>query len=49
MAQHDTNTLKNTSNRNTVQNRSQSEQLAAAKKEIHDLKMKLLWMERNYE
>lgn len=34
---------------NVLQQASVAEQLADAHKEIDDLKMKIMWMERNYE
>ncbi len=49
MAQHDSNPTNNTSDETLVDGYSMVEELANAKKEIQDLKMKLMWMERNYE
>ncbi|WDT84495.1 hypothetical protein [Alteromonas sp. 009811495] len=49
MAHNDNTVSVNTSEENTLQQRSVAEQLADAQKEILDLKMKLMWMERNYE
>lgn len=49
MVQHDSNALHNTSEENVMANPSMVEELAAAKKEIQELRMKLMWMERTYE
>ncbi len=49
MAHNDNAVLVDTSEENSVQSRSVTEQLAEAQKEINDLKMKIMWMERNYE
>ena len=49
MAHNDNTVSVNTSEENLLQQRSMAEQLADAQKEILDLKMKLMWMERNYE
>ncbi|BCO19366.1 hypothetical protein KUC3_22230 [Alteromonas sp. KC3] len=49
MAHNDNTVSVNNSEENTLQQRSVVEQLADAQKEILDLKMKLMWMERNYE
>lgn len=49
MGQQDSNTLHNTSDQGSLQTRSIVEELAAAKKEIRELEMKLKWMERSYE
>ncbi|GFD89479.1 hypothetical protein KUL152_17050 [Tenacibaculum sp. KUL152] len=49
MAHNDNTVSVNTSEENSLQQRSMAEQLADAQKEILDLKMKLMWMERNYE
>ncbi|MCB4437153.1 hypothetical protein LHL20_13055 [Alteromonas sp. McT4-15] len=49
MAHNDNTVSVNTSEENSLQQRSVAEQLADAQKEILDLKMKLMWMERNYE
>jgi hypothetical protein len=49
MAHNDSAVSVNTSDENTTQSRSVVEQLAEAQKEINELKMQLMWMERNYE
>ena len=49
MAHNDSAVSVNTSEENVTQSRSVVEQLAEAKKEINELKMQLMWMERNYE
>ncbi|BFT30139.1 hypothetical protein D210916BOD24_13150 [Alteromonas sp. D210916BOD_24] len=49
MAHNDGNVSVNNNEENVVQSRSIAEQLADAQKEINDLKMKIMWMERNYE
>lgn len=49
MTQQDSNTLNNSYDDNAIQDRSIVEELADAKKEINDLKMKIMWMERHYE
>lgn len=49
MAHNDSSVSVNTSEENAMQSRSVVEQLAQAQKEINELKMKLMWMERNYE
>ena len=49
MAHNDSTLSVNKSEENTMHSRSVVEQLAEAQKEINDLKMKLMWMERNYE
>ena len=49
MAHNDNTVSVNSSEENSLQQRSVAEQLADAQKEILDLKMKLMWMERNYE
>lgn len=49
MSQQDTNTLKNLRDENTIQDRALVDELADAKKEINELKMQLMWMERHYE
>ena len=49
MAHNDSAVLANTSEENVMQSRSMVEQLAEAQKEINELKMQLMWMERNYE
>ena len=49
MAHNDSAVSVKTSEDNVVQSRSVVEQLAEAQKEINELKMQLMWMERNYE
>lgn len=49
MAQNDNSTYNNTSDEQSMNNSSMLEQLEDAKKEILDLKMQIMWMERHYE
>lgn len=49
MAHNDSTVSVNTSEDNVMQSGSVAEQLAQAQKEINELKMQLMWMERNYE
>lgn len=49
MSQQDSNTLNKSYDNNAIQYRSIVEELADAKKEINDLKMQIMWMERNFE
>lgn len=49
MAHNDSTVSMNSSDENVMQSRSAAEQLAEAQKEINELKMQLMWMERNYE
>lgn len=49
MSQQDSNALNNSCDDNSIQDRSIIDELADAKKEIHDLKMQIMWMERHYE
>ncbi|MEC7825463.1 hypothetical protein SAMN05216361_2047 [Marisediminitalea aggregata] len=49
MSQQDSNTLNKSYDNNAIQDRSIVEELADAKKEINDLKMQIMWMERQYE
>ncbi|MEA3382310.1 hypothetical protein [Alteromonas mediterranea] len=49
MAHNDSAVSVNTSEENVMQSGSVAEQLAQAQKEINELKMQLMWMERNYE
>jgi len=49
MAHNDSTVSVNSSDENVMQSRSVAEQLAEAQKEINELKMQLMWMERNYE
>ena len=49
MAHNDSAVSVNTSEENVMQSSSVAEQLAHAQKEINELKMQLMWMERNYE
>ncbi|MDY6976039.1 MAG: hypothetical protein SVW51_07360 [Pseudomonadota bacterium] len=49
MAHNDSAVSVNNSEENVMQSGSVAEQLAQAQKEINELKMQLMWMERNYE
>ncbi len=49
MSQQDSNTPNKSYDNNAIQDRSIVEELADAKKEINDLKMQIMWMERHYE
>lgn len=49
MAHNDSVVSVNSSEENVMQSGSVVEQLAQAQKEINELKMQLMWMERNYE
>ncbi|MDY6926546.1 MAG: hypothetical protein SWN10_05555 [Pseudomonadota bacterium] len=49
MSQQDSNALNTSRDDNAIQDRSIVEELADAKKEINDLKMQIMWMERHYE
>ena len=49
MSQQDSNALNTSRDDNAIQDRSIVEELADAKKEITDLKMQIMWMERHYE
>ena len=49
MSQQDSNVLNNSYDDNAIQDRSIVDELADAKKEINELKMQLMWMERHYE
>ena len=49
MAHNDSTVSVNSSDEKVMQSRSAAEQLAEAQKEINELKMQLMWMERNYE
>jgi hypothetical protein len=49
MSQQDSNTLNTSRDDNAIQDLSIVEELADAKKEINDLKMQIMWMERHYE
>ncbi|MFS1704207.1 hypothetical protein [Aestuariibacter sp. GS-14] len=49
MSQQDSSALNTSYDDNAVQDRSIVEELADAKQEIRDLKMKIMWMERHYE
>ena len=49
MSQQDSNALNTSRDDNSIQDRSIVEELADAKKEINDLKMQIMWMERHYE
>ncbi len=49
MAHNDSAVSVKNSEENVMQSGSVAEQLAQAQKEINELKMQLMWMERNYE
>lgn len=49
MSQQDSNALNNSYDDNAIQDRSIVDELAEAKKEINELKMQIMWMERHYE
>lgn len=49
MAQQDNSALNTASEESTVTNLAMVEELANAKKEIQELRMQIMWMERNYE
>ncbi|WP_338517712.1 hypothetical protein [Alteromonas gracilis] len=49
MAYNDSTVSVKNSEEHNMQQPSVAEQLADAQKEILDLKMKIMWMERNYE
>ena len=49
MSQQDSNALNTSRDDNAIQDRSIVEELADAEKEINDLKMQIMWMERHYE
>jgi len=49
MVHNDNTTSFNNNEDNVMQQASMAEQLADAYKEIDELKMKIMWMERNYE
>ena len=49
MVHNDNTTSFNNNEDNAMQQASMAEQLADAYKEIDELKMKIMWMERNYE
>jgi|ETNmetMinimDraft_28_1059901.scaffolds.fasta_scaffold570780_1 hypothetical protein len=49
MSQQDSNVQNNSFDDNAIHDRSIVDELAEAKKEISDLKMQIMWMERHYE
>jgi len=49
MSQQDSNALNTSRDDSAIQDLSIVEELADAKKEINDLKMQIMWMERHYE
>ncbi|GGF71703.1 hypothetical protein [Alteromonas lipolytica] len=49
MSQQDSNALNNSCDENAIQDHSIADELAEAKREISELKMQIMWMERHYE